>query len=171
MSENAELREQVENMSLLKASFRASEIEAEIVRKEKRRKIFAYCSIVAASLLILIVCGYRVLDVKSYNSDKAAICMQNIELPTNDEDGFILRGTDRISNAIALYNRGDIDAALQILSDLTDNPGLHNPSDAYFVKGVILLKEDGLDSEAVKCLEKSDNPQAKELLESLKHIL
>lgn len=166
MSEDAELREHVENMSLLKASFQASDIEVDIIRKRKNRAILRWCGI-AASILIIVSCSLF-LDAKHYNYYQADLCLQKVELINESEEGAMLRGTDRVSNAITLYNRGDIDAALQILNDLIDNPGLHNPSDAYFIKGVILLREHGVDSEAVRCLEKSDNPQAKELLESLK---
>lgn len=166
MSEDAELREHVENMSLLKASFQASDIEVDIIRKRKNSAILRWCGI-AASILIIVSCSLF-LDAKHYNYYQADLCLQKVELINESEEGAMLRGTDRVSNAITLYNRGDIDAALQILNDLIDNPGLHNPSDAYFIKGVILLREHGVDSEAVRCLEKSDNPQAKELLESLK---
>lgn len=167
MSDDAELREQVENMSLLKASFRTSDIEKEIARRKKFKKNIARWCEIAASVLIITGCSLF-LEASHYNYNQAELCLQNVEFTADSAEGVVLRGSVSVTNALNLYNDGDTDAAFRILDDIIENPGLHNPSDAYFIKGAILIKENGFDPEAVRCLEKSDNPQAKELLSSLK---
>lgn len=165
LNDDDDLRSDLELHSLLKASI----ITRRIVLEESSglvaacKKINWRLNILSSAAVFIGVVMASCGIVDKYNGH---LSIEGIDLEYKEirEEGK--RGTgDLVVDALDKYKYENLEGALEELNKVDENDALY--SDAMYVKGMILLKEEWFSRDALDCLKKSNNAKSKKLLEKL----
>lgn len=163
LEKNEYVRSELKAHSLLKASLSVKnlveEARREAAKKKKRLRVNMLSSAAVFIGVVMASCGI----VDNYNGH---LSTEGIELEYKEirEEGK--RGTgDLVVDALDKYKYENLEGALEELNKVDENDALY--SDAMYVKGMILLKEEWFSRDALDCLKKSNNPKSKKLLDNL----
>lgn len=109
-------------------------------------------SVAVSACVILASCG--------------GIQIHNSGISNEDMNNIVTRGSSNsVITALETYKEGDSSKAISLLNEIDFEDELY--SDAMYVKGMILLKDKWFSEEAIKCLEASENPRAKKILDKI----
>ena len=151
LKEDKKLRLNLESHSLLKAAL----ITKNIIDGTKGNSIIwkhILSSIAVSACVILASCG--------------GIQIHNSGISNEDMNNIVTRGSSNsVITALETYKEGDSSKAISLLNEIDFEDELY--SDAMYVKGMILLKDKWFSEEAIKCLEASENPRAKKILDKI----
>ena len=158
LNDDDDLRTDLEFHSLLKASIITRRIRLAAASKKINWRLNIISSVAVLTGFALVGCGV----VNNHNGN---IADDNYNAMKENIVQTGSRGTS-IGNILTKYELGNIDEALAELNEIINkNDTQYN--DAMYFKGIILLKEKWFSREAVECLEKSNNSQARELLDNI----
>lgn len=151
LKEDKKLKLNLESHSLLKAALITKNIIDDTKGNSIIWKHILSCVAVSACV-ILASCG--------------GIQIHNSGISNEDMNNIVTRGSSNsVITALETYKEGDSSKAISLLNEIDFEDELY--SDAMYVKGMILLKDKWFSEEAIKCLEASENPRAKKILDKI----